>query len=57
MSELVPVKHEDVEPLYSKEEILNKLASVVKAGRDDHRLDRSQQLEFELLYSIAKAFL
>lgn len=64
IEQLPIINHEDVPPLYSKEDILSKLASAVhyhrqvsKDGKGWDANTSSQRLEMELLYSIAKAFL
>jgi len=55
IEQLPPVKHQDVKPLYSKEEVLDKLASSVKYLRDNQASGSQQQIELEIMYSIAKA--
>lgn len=64
IEQLPIINHEDVPPLYSKEEILGKLATAVsyhrevaKDGRGWDANTSQQRLELELLYSMAKAFL
>lgn len=56
IEQLIPVSHLEVEPMYSKEELLDKLAYAVKYMRDEPS-NGQQKLELELMYSIAKAFL
>lgn len=54
IEELPGVSHKDVKPLYSKEEILDKLASAVHFGRE-YKTTGEQKIEIELMYSIMKA--
>lgn len=55
LEELPIVKHTEVVPMYSKDQILDKLASAVSFCRESKTYTRNR-LEMELLYSLAKAF-
>lgn len=54
IEELQPVSHKEVEPLYSKEQILDKLAAAVQFGRE-YKTTGEQRIEIELMCSIMKA--
>lgn len=61
IEQLPPISHEHVEPLYSNEEILNKLATSVHSFRESRKtecpMNDEQGIIVELIYSLAKAFL
>jgi hypothetical protein len=57
IDQLPQVKHHDVKPMYSPEDVLNKLASAVKFNRELDQVSSEQALELELMYSIAKAII
>lgn len=54
ITDLPFVSNKDVEPKYSKEEVLDKLATAVSYSRNNYHT--TQTFELELLYSLAKAF-
>lgn len=61
IEQLPPISHEHVEPLYSNEEILNKLATSVhyirESAKGKYGINGEQAIVVELIYSLAKAFL
>jgi hypothetical protein len=57
---LTPASHKDVKPMYSEEEILDKLATVVNEARERgayRGINPEQGILFEVIYSLAKAVL
>lgn len=54
IEQLTPISHNEVKPMYSKEEILDKLATAVQWHRDS-KVGSDQRLELELMYSILKS--
>lgn len=56
IQQLNPVSHKDVEPMHSREEILDKLATALHHLRES-KINSEQRFDLELLYSLAKAFI
>lgn len=61
IEQLPQISHENVEPMYSKDEILNKLATSVhyirESAKGKYGINGEQAIIVELIYSLAKAFL
>lgn len=61
IEQLPPIPHEDVDPMYSKDEILNILATSVhyirESAKGKYGINGEQAIVVELIYSLAKAFL
>jgi hypothetical protein len=56
INQMPVVKHEDVKPHYTSEELLDKIAIAVNGLRDkDIGMSQDQRLLYEMLYSLAIA--
>jgi hypothetical protein len=54
IEQLVPISHKDVKPLYTKDEVMDKIATAVHWHRES-KMRTDQGLELELIYSALKA--